>query len=198
MTDQAAEVTNAGKPRSYIVTLLFMTAIAALVGATMMYLRWRGFFGVPHVLSVPVHMNDQGSPVRPWAPWWVPTGIMAIVTALLWCRLAVRKQRISLWGGAFALMLASMLTYTVGAICLEVGAMMQFLPRPPVTHILMVMPLVLLGGLQLIVLSLIMGGFIMLPLAALVGAALAAIGRIVSGELDRFGGQMGKLCKCQR
>jgi hypothetical protein len=143
-----------------------------------MYWHWRGFFGVPLEFSVAVRLSDEGSHVRPWAPWWVPSVLMGLIAMVLWRILATRRHTISLWGAGVSIMLTSVLPYMVGIICLEVGAMLQFVPRPPFHKILSVMPLVFAEGFQLIALTLMMGGAVVAIGYAIVGLGLAAAGRV--------------------
>jgi hypothetical protein len=183
MTDIAIGVTKAGDPLSRRIALWLATMIAGLAGAAMMYLEWRGFFGVPHELSVPVHMADEWSPAKLWAPWWAPVSIMMLLTMLLWRLLAVRKQGISFWGGVLAMVLAWPSVYLVAIICLELGAMMQFNPRPSIARILALMPLVLQEGLELIV---VMGGVLGLLWGTLIGMTTVAAGRLILRIARRF------------
>jgi hypothetical protein len=183
MTTAATAPGRSDWPRK--ITFLVTTLIAGGFGAFFTYLLWRNSLRVPLELSVPVHMGDQGSPVRPWAPWWVPTLIMAAITMLLWRWLALRRRRISLWGAAIAMLVSSFVVYVVAISSLEVGAMLQYVPQPSVLRILSVMPHVLLAGLQVIVISIKSGGFALWPVYALAGLLTAAAGR---GVLRLAGG----------
>jgi hypothetical protein len=168
------------------------TLIAGAIGGFFTYLTWRNSLGVPLELSVPVHMGDRGAPVKPWAPWWVPTLIMAAITMLLWRWLALRRRRISLQGAAIAMLVSSFVVYVVAIASLEVGAMLQYVPQPSVLRILSLMPHVLLEGLQLIAVSIKVGGFVLWPVYALAGLLIAAAGR---GVLWLAGGRSSAIGK---
>jgi hypothetical protein len=161
------------------------TIIAGLIGAGLMYWTWRGIYGVPLELTVPLHMDPATDRVRPWAPWWVPAALMAIVTASLWRLIAARRRgTVSIVTGALVLFLASHLTYMVGNICLEYGAMLQYQPLPPLLKMLLLFPLVILEGAQVTLLFFAMG----LPIGPaiiavgclLVSVTIYGIGRLVS------------------
>jgi hypothetical protein len=172
----SAKKDNPDESKSRRVALWLATIVAGLAGAAMMYLEWRGFFGVPHELSVPVHMADEGSPVKMWAPWWVPASTMMLLTMMLWRLLAVRKGGISFWGGVLAMVIAGPLIYLVAIICLEVGAMLQFNPRPPINRILALVPLVIREGLELIV---VMGSVWGILWGSLIGVVTVLLGRLM-------------------
>lgn len=154
--------------------------LAGLFGMCHMLWIWRMELGVPVVLSVAVHMSDDGSPVRPWAPWWVPVSIMAIFAMLLWRGLALRRERIRFGRGALAFALIVLLGYPTAFLCLELGATAQFHPWPSLERFLTVLPLMVAGSIgTAIMLMFAMGGIILAPVAALFGVANAAVGRII-------------------
>ncbi len=187
VTISSVKVENVGEPISRRVALWLAMMVAGLTGAAMMYLEWRSFFGVPHELSVPVHMANEGSPVRMWAPWWVPASIVMLLTMMLWRLLAVRKGGISFWGGVLAMVFAGPLIHLVAIICLEVGAMLQFNPRPPINRILALIPPVIREGLGLIV---IMGSVWGVLWGALIGMFTVLLGRLMLRLARSFDGVM--------
>jgi hypothetical protein len=154
--------------------------LAGLFGLACMLWVWRVMLGVPWELSVAVHMNDQGAPVRPWAPWWVPASIMAILAMLLWRAFAARHERILAWRGALVFALIPLLAFPIAFLCLNLGATAQYYPRPSFDHVLLTLPIMVISSLSvglMIVVS--VGNYISLPIAALFGAANAGIGKFV-------------------
>ncbi|MBX9841714.1 MAG: hypothetical protein K2Z80_07900 [Xanthobacteraceae bacterium] len=154
--------------------------LAGLFATCHMLLLWRNVLGVPWELSVAAHMNDQGSPVRPWAPWWVPACIMALLAMLLWRAFAARRERILAWRGALVFALIALLGFPVAFLCLNLGATAQYYPRPSVDHVLLILPMMVvssLGGGLMVIAS--VGNYISLPIAALFGAVNAGIGKLV-------------------
>jgi hypothetical protein len=182
MGSVALSSVTARQPAAGRAAKLVTIALAGLYGALMMYWTWRGVLGVPLELSVPVHMSDTGSPARPWAPWWVPTSIMAIIAMLLWRLLVARRDRVVVWRGMLVFILISLLDEPVAHLCSQIGAMMQFNPRPSIERILMILPIMLVGSVGLAVMMFMMGGFIALPVVALLGALNASIGKLICGS----------------
>jgi hypothetical protein len=164
--------------------ILVTTLIAGVVGAAFMYWTWRQDFGVPLQLTVSLHMDPASSPVRPWALWLVPVIVTAPLAMGLWRVLVARAQRMSMLGGVLAILAICYLTYGVGIVCLEYGAMMQYVPRPPSMQLLAALPMVLLEALQVILLYLVMGfpfGWILIIIVCvIVGTANVAIGRTIA------------------
>ncbi len=154
-------------------------AVAGLFGALFMYFQWRGTLGVPLELSVSVHMNDQGSAVRPWAPWWVPTGIMATLSILLWRAFAVRRRSVSAIGGMIAFTIIAVLVFPVGFLCLELGAVAQYYPPPSIQRVLAILPLMIVSSVGTSAKFLSMGGFVALPVIALIGSLNAVVGKLI-------------------
>jgi hypothetical protein len=171
------------------IAILLSTFVAGIVGALYMYWTWRVEIGIPLQLSIGLHMDPAWESVRPWAPWWVPTAIMAIITMVLWRILAAHAAGVSLKGGAIAIMIVSYLTYGVAMICLEIGAMMQYVPPPSLGRMLTVMPLVLIEAGRVMLLYLLMGfpiGWIATGLVSTInGMATAAVGRIILRIAER-------------
>ncbi len=134
--------------------ILVTTFIAGLIGAGFMYWTWRGVLEIPFVLTVGLHIDPVSAPVRPWAPWWVPVAMMCLLTMLL------------------------------ASLCLNYGAMLQYLPMPPVTRMLGVLPLALLEGVQTglmyFVLATPIGWALSLMMCAIIGGVTIAIGRLTA------------------
>ena len=179
MSAMALEAVPIRTPTSVKVARTITIALAGLFGLAWMLWVWRWDIGVPWQLSVAVHMNDQGSPVRPWAPWWVPACILAALAALMWRMFAVRRDRIIAWRGALVFALIVLLAHPVAFLCLELGATAQFYPRPSLDRVLLVLPLMVVGSVGTALMVMAMGGFILMPIAALVGAMNAGIGKLV-------------------
>jgi hypothetical protein len=152
---------------------------AGLLGALHMYWCWRGLLGVPLELSVSVHMNDSRSAVDPWAPWWVPTGILAALTTLLWRALAIRPGRVAALRGALALVIAALLAFPVAFMCLELGAVAQYNPMPSATRILIVLPLMVVGSVSGAAVFLMFHGLAFIPAAAILGLINAGLGKLM-------------------
>ncbi len=129
--------------------ILVTTFIAGLIGAGFMYWTWRGVLEIPFVLTVGLHIDPVSAPVRPWAPWWVPVAMMCLLTMLLWRLFVARRGRASVMAATALFFVVSNLTYVVAILCLNYGAMLQYVPTPPVTRMLALLPLVLLEGAQL-------------------------------------------------
>jgi hypothetical protein len=155
------------------------TAIAGLVAALFMYHEWRNSLQVPLELVVSVHMNDTGSAVRPWAPWWVPTGIMAMLSMLLWRAFAVRRSSVSIIGGTIAFIIVAILIFPVAGLCLELGAVAQYYPRPAMERILAILPLMIVGSIGNTMIYLFINGIVALPASALAGLLNAVVGKLI-------------------
>jgi hypothetical protein len=178
--------TSSRRPGEGRLARLVTVALAGLFGAAAIYWIWRVEIGVPLELSVPVHMSDQGSPARPWAPWWVPVSILTPIAMLLWRLLAVRRNRILAWRGALAFALIVQLALPIALLCLELGATAQFYPMPSLQRVLTILPLMMTEAIGTAAIAAMMGGFIFVPVAALFGAANAGIGkRILKIESSR-------------
>jgi hypothetical protein len=176
MTTAAPGTTPVPQSRDSRIAQRTTVVLAGLLGGLMMYWTWRGPLGVPLELKISMHLDDQLPPVRPWAPWWAPTGILLLLTMMLWRILAAHARRISALGGTLALVLASVLTFPVAFLCLELGAVAQYDPLPPINRILAVLPLMLVESIASAILFLLMNGIAMLPAAALLGLINAGFG----------------------
>jgi hypothetical protein len=163
---------------------LVTTFIAGLIGAGLMYWTWRGVLEIPFVLTVGLHMDPASQSVRPWAPWWVPVGMMCLLTMLVWHRFAARPRGISVKCATAIFFVVSNLTYVVASLCLEYGAMAQYVPFPSVLRMLFALPLVLLGGAQMGLMYFIfatpIGWALSLLMCAIIGGVTVAIGRLTA------------------
>lgn len=164
---------------TWTIAVLVTTIVAGLMGGLMTYWAWRMALGVPLKLSVPIHMSDVGSPARPWAPWWVPTGIMFIVAMLMWRLLAVRKHRLSFGGGATALTLVALMIYPVGHICLSFGAVSQYSTQPSISRIIELLPLLLIEAASGALLFLSFNAMVLIPGAVVFGLMTTGVGRFI-------------------
>jgi hypothetical protein len=180
----ATRVAEANSGPASNTAILVTTFIAGLIGAGFMYWTWRGVLEIPFVLTVGLHMEPASETVRPWAPWWVPVAMMCLLTMLIWRLFAARVRGISVLSATAIFFVVSNLTYVVATLCLNYGAILQYVPTPPITRILAVLPLALLEGAQLVVIYFVMatpiGWALSLLLCAIIGGVTVAIGRLTA------------------
>jgi hypothetical protein len=153
----AISINTTAAPRETGRAIWISMLLAGLAGALNMYATWRFNLEVPLQLTVPLHMDPATESVRPWAPWWVPVAITALLAMLLWRAFAVRADGVRFVGGTVAATLTCYLTFVVAVFCLEYGAILQYVPPPPLAKLLMVSPLVLIGSVKMLALQLFFG-----------------------------------------
>jgi hypothetical protein len=166
------------KPRDGRAARVTTIVIAGLLGALYAYYQWRGPLGVSLEFSVSVHMNDDSTPMRPWAPWWIPIGIVAALSMLLWRRLALRRG-ISAIGGMVAFMAVELVTLPVLFLCLSLGLLPQYYPSPSILRVLTSLPAMVLQAVATTIMIGMMGAFFHMPVLALIAALNAGIGKLI-------------------
>jgi hypothetical protein len=183
-TTARAPDTDAKPAAASDAAILVTTFIAGLVGSGLMYWTWRGVLEIPFVLTVGLHIDPASAPVRPWAPWWVPVAMMCLLTMLLWRLFVARRRRASVMAATALFFVVSNLTYVVATLCLNYGAALQYVPTPPVTRMLAVLPLALVEGAQMaqmyFVLATPIGWALLLLMCAIIGGVTVAIGRLTA------------------
>lgn len=150
--------------------------VAGTIGFLVAYWIWRHLLGVPLVLRPAVGgitLDGASSPVRPWAPWWVVPSFAAALGFGAWRLLAARGNRISYWGGITAILLTTVAIFPISCFALQLGAIAQYNPMPPVSRILTIIPLIALESLDFTAFALGWWHSAVLIPAALLGAALA-------------------------
>jgi|GEM_PF-4846216 len=158
--------------------IVLTTLMAGAIGAGYMYAYW----DPPHQLTIPLHMNPAQSRIVPWAPWWVPVTIMAVLAMALWRLFVARARGISMKSAVITLFVVFALHRCIAFICVDYGAALQFVPPPPLWHMIGMFPFELLGGLFTagVLLMLAPGDWIvMLVFAALAGTANAGLGQLI-------------------
>ncbi|MDQ2080138.1 hypothetical protein RA307_08090 [Xanthobacteraceae bacterium Astr-EGSB] len=163
---------------------MLTTLVAGAVGGLIAYWTWRMVLRMPLALAPELGVA-AGAPsdVRPWAPWWVPAAIVGLVAMVLWPILATHARRISLIGGAAAIVLVSILFFPVAAICVQLAALTSS-GWPPVVEFVGALPRVLAEAVKLTFVNLMYSGAVTVPLAALIGLLLAAFGRFIAWTVD--------------
>lgn len=167
------------------ISIVLTTLVAGAVGGLIAYWTWRMVLRLPLALAPDfgVPAGHQTSEVTAWAPWWVPAAIVGVVAMVLWPILATHARRISLIGGAAAIVLVSILFFPVAAICVEFAALTSS-GWPSVVEFVGALPRVLAEAVQLTFVNLMYSGAVTVPLAALIGLLLAAFGRFIAWTVD--------------
>lgn len=142
------------------------------------YYVWRGLIGIPIELPGKVTLDGELRKVRPWAPWWIMPSVTAVIGMLLWRLLAQRAHRISFRGAASAYVLTAISAFIVVTFCLELGAIAQYMPRPPLMKIVAVLPLIASEALAISLINMQYHGIVIVPGAALLGLAVAGLTRL--------------------
>jgi hypothetical protein len=167
------------------ISIVLTTLVAGAVGCLIAYWTWRMVLRMPLALAPEFGMTDghEASGVTPWAPWWVPAAIVGVVAMVLWPILATHARRISLIGGAAAIVLVSILFFPVAAVCVQFAALTSN-GWPPVVEFVGALPRVLAEAVNLTFVNLMYSGAVTVPLAALIGLLLAAFGRFIAWTVD--------------
>ena len=179
MSALAVEQNPASDKRARRTAVRLTTVVAGLCAGLFTYWVWRKQLGIPLQLSIAIHMDDPSSPIRPWAPWWVPSLLMAVTFMAIWRLLAVRARGFSLIGGALAMVLAVPLVFVVAGICLEYGALLQSPRGLGLAELAAFAPLVVVGALQMSMVFMTFSGVWLIP-AAVAGLLIASLGRLCS------------------
>lgn len=157
---------------------------AAMAGFLLGYWVWRGMLVIPFELPEGGITLDSGaSDVRPWAPWWVVPSISALLCTLIWRTLAVRAGGISILRSVGALVLSGVAIFPICTFALDLGAIAQYVPAPPASHVLMVLPAIAAESIGFTVFNLAWHGVVLLPAAALLGLLIAGVARLVHSLL---------------
>jgi hypothetical protein len=166
------------------ISIVLTTLVAGAVGGLIAYWTWRMVLRMPLALAPELGMAaGEPSDVQPWAPWWVPAAIVGLVAMVLWPILATHARRISLIGGAAAIVLVSILFFPVAAVCVQFAALTSS-GWPPVVEFVGALPRVLAEAVKLTFVNLMYSGAVTVPLAALIGLLLAAFGRLIAWTVD--------------
>lgn len=169
--------------RTQRAVILFTIIAFGVVNLFPAYYIWRELIGVSLELKIPTGGvridSDLPSRVRPWAPWWIMPSIVALIAMFFWRALAIRSGRISLAGGTIAMVLSVCSAFPVAIFCLEIGAMLQFDPKPPIWKIATLMPKVAVESVGFLLINLGFHGQVIVPVAAIIGLAFAATSRVL-------------------
>lgn len=154
---------------------------------------WGAYWTWVEVLQVPLELGPGDvtldgflEKVRPWAPWWIMPSITALVGMLLWRWLAQRRGTVSFSGAALVYVLTLAASFMVANFCLQLGAIAQYQPQPPLWKIIGILPLIFLEGLSFIAINFVYHGPVAVPLYALIGVLIAGVVRMalqLSGRL---------------
>lgn len=161
-----------------------LSCIGAASGAFLLaYWVWVGLYGVPLELApVPgtVHLMNAPEPVRPWAPWWIPTTVSSLLAVALWRRYVLRRAPVRLRRGAAVMVVAALLSLVVASVALNIGATLQYVPRPPWLQIMQIFPLMVQEAFGMAVINLVFHGAVFVPAAALLGMLIALLTRLAA------------------
>ena len=143
------------------------------------YGTWSGTLGIPLELR-PSGVTLDGSleKVRPWAPWWIMPSITALVGMLFWRLIAQRHETVSFLGAALVYVLTLAASFMVANFCLQLGAISQYQPPPPLWKIIGILPLIFLEGLSVIAINFVYHGPVAVPLYAMIGLIVAGVIRM--------------------
>lgn len=169
--------------------MLLLTAFA--FGVVSFYLAsytWSGMLTIPTELKIPagnIRLDaDLPRRVRPWAPWWIMPTIVAPLGMVFWRIFAMRRGNISLRGGAVAAILVLCTAFVVALFCLEIGAMLQYDPQPPIWKIASLVPLIAIESIAFLGVEMFINGIVYMPAFALIGLGFAAASRILMRNAD--------------
>jgi hypothetical protein len=181
---QASPQTSAPAIRRIAVVLTSL--VAGAVGCVIAYWTWRVVLRLPLGLEPDLHASAPSAAAggAPLTPWWVPAAIVGTVAMLLWPILAAHARRISLLGGAVAIVLVSILIFPVAAICVQFTGISHD-GWPSIVEFVGAAPRVLVEAVKVTFANLIYCGLITVPAAALVGLLLAAGGRMMVWMVER-------------
>jgi Na+/proline symporter len=153
---------------------------AGAVGLLMAYWVWRGVLGVPFELASPgVKLDRAFEAVRPWAPWWVLPTLMTLASMAIWRALAWREDGISLRGAATVGVVIIPLALVLGAFCLQVGTIAQYVPTPPLAKIIGLLPRMLSECVSSAFVGLMFHGMVVVPASVLLMLVVAAATRLL-------------------
>lgn len=174
VSDHSAPETGEIRSRGRSAILWAGTLLTGFVFFWGAYRIWVRVLGVPFELKPgPITLDGALERVRPWAPWWIMPSVTALIGMLLWRWIAQRGGTILIGGAARAYVLTVAASFVVAAFCLELGAIFQYVPPPPLLKIVAVLPAIFLEGLFLTALNLVA-----IPVAAILGILVASITRL--------------------
>lgn len=155
--------------------------LAGAIGFGLAYYTWRELIVVP-LEATPDHRfgPDVGGPVaHPWAFWWVAAAITGAVGVLAWRLLAMRTARVSLSAGMIAMTLTFAAVFPISAIVINLGEVVQFVLPPSPIRIMDILPVAALDAAFTAAWNLVFHGLPFVPVAAVLGFALAGVSRLV-------------------
>jgi hypothetical protein len=184
---QSSPLGTSGPARRIVVMLTSL--VAGAVGCVIAYWTWRMVLKVPFGLEPDLQAPAVGAPLAgaPGAPWWVPSAIVGAVAMLLWPILASHARRISLLGGAAAIVLVSLLIFPIAAMCVEITALTRD-GWPSIIELVGATPRMLVEAVRITFVNLLYCGLVTVPAAALIGLLLAAVGRLMVWMVERVSG----------
>lgn len=146
---------------------------------------WGAYWTWVEVLQVPLELRPGGvtldgrlEKVRLWAPWWIMPSVTALIGMLLWHWIAERRGTVSFAGAALAYVLTLAASFMVATFCLQLGAISQYQPQPPLWKIIGVLPLIFVEGLSFIAINFVYHGPVAVPVAVVAGVTVAGVIRV--------------------